>query len=63
VGQAHRSSSDLFSLGVVLHELLTGQRLFRGDTDINVLEKVRSADVSAPSKVNPRCRRTSTPSS
>ena len=45
--------SDLFSLGVVLHELLTGQRLFRGDTDINVLEKVRSADVSAPSKVNP----------
>ena len=45
--------SDLFSLGVVLHELLTGQRLFRGDTDINVLEKVRSADVSAPSKINP----------
>src|SRR6185369_6931101 len=45
--------SDLFSLGVVLHELLTGQRLFRGDTDINVLEKVRSADVAPPSKVNP----------
>jgi TonB family protein len=45
--------SDLFSLGVVLHELLTGQRLFRGDTDINVLEKVRSADVAPPSKSNP----------
>jgi serine/threonine-protein kinase len=32
---------------------LTGQRLFRGDTDINVLEKVRSAEVAPPSKVNP----------
>ncbi|HWZ86514.1 MAG TPA: TonB family protein [Thermoanaerobaculia bacterium] len=45
--------SDLFSLGVVLHELLTGERLFRGDTDMNVLEKVRLAEVPAPSGANP----------
>jgi len=45
--------SDLFSLGVVLHELLTGERLFHGDTDINVLEKVRNAEVPAPSGANP----------
>jgi TonB family protein len=45
--------SDLFSLGVVLHELLTGERLFGGDTDINVLEKVRSAEVAPPSQSNP----------
>jgi TonB family protein len=45
--------SDLFSLGAVLHELLTGERLFGGDTDINVLEKVRSAEVSPPSRSNP----------
>jgi TonB family protein len=45
--------SDLFSLGVVLHELLTGERLFRGDTDINILEKVRSAEVPPPSRANP----------
>jgi TonB family protein len=45
--------SDLFSLGVVLHELLTGERLFRGDNDISVLEKVRSAEVPAPSGANP----------
>ncbi|MEX0880645.1 MAG: TonB family protein [Thermoanaerobaculia bacterium] len=44
--------SDLFSLGVVLHELLTGERLFRGDTDINILEKVRNADVAPPSRAN-----------
>ncbi len=45
--------SDLFSLGVVLHELLTGERLFRGDTDINILEKVRVAEVPPPSRANP----------
>ncbi len=45
--------SDLFSLGVVLHELLTGERLFRGDTDINILEKVRLAEVPPPSRANP----------
>ena len=45
--------SDLFSLGVVLHELLTGERLFRGDSDINVLEKVRIAEVPPPSRANP----------
>ena len=46
--------SDLFSLGVVLFEMLTGERLFRGDTDINVLEKVRAAEVAPPSRVEPR---------
>ena len=47
----HRS--DLFSLGSVLHEMLTGERLFRGATDMLVLELVRKADVAAPSQANP----------
>ena len=47
------SRSDLFSLGVVLFEMLTEQKLFRGDTDLGVLEKVRAAQVVAPSTVNP----------
>jgi TonB family protein len=46
----HRS--DLFSLGCVLHEMLTGERLFRGDSDMTVLELVRKADVPPPSRVN-----------
>jgi TonB family protein len=44
--------SDLFSLGCVLHEMLTGERLFRGATDMVVLELVRKAVVVAPSQVN-----------
>ncbi|HSD71794.1 MAG TPA: TonB family protein [Thermoanaerobaculia bacterium] len=46
----HRS--DLFSLGCVLHEMLTGERLFRGDSDLTVLELVRKAEVTPPSRAN-----------
>jgi TonB family protein len=45
--------SDLFSLGAVLSEMLTGERLFRGEADLTVLEKVRAAEVRAPSTINP----------
>ncbi len=45
--------ADVFSLGAVLHEALTGERLFRGPSDLAVLERVRTADVGAPSRVNP----------
>ncbi len=45
--------SDLFSLGCVLHEMLTGERLFRGDSDLTVLELVRKAEIVPPSQLNP----------
>jgi TonB family protein len=45
--------SDLFSLGSVLFEMLTGEKLFGGDTDLSLLEKVRAADVPAASALNP----------
>jgi serine/threonine-protein kinase len=44
--------SDVFSLGVVLHELLTGERLFTGPTELAVMERVRAADVHPPSSRN-----------
>ncbi|MEP6993639.1 MAG: protein kinase, partial [Acidobacteriota bacterium] len=56
-GRAIDRRSDLFSLGVVLHELLTGERLFGGETDIQMLEKVRNADVAPPSRLNPEVPR------
>jgi hypothetical protein len=44
--------SDIFALGVVLYELLTGVRLFQGDTDFATLEMVRTVDVPPPSSRN-----------
>ncbi len=49
--------SDVFSLGCVLFEMLTEQKLFRGDTDLSVLEKVREAQVVPPSTLNPEVTR------
>jgi TonB family protein len=41
--------SDIFSLGSVLFEMLTGTPLFQGETDMSVLESVREGDVAMPS--------------
>src|SRR6185295_5240928 len=40
---------DIFALGVVLHELLTGRRLFKRDTDVSTLTAVGQCRVPAPS--------------
>ncbi len=47
----HRS--DIFSLGIVAYEMFTGERLFKGDSEINTLERVREAKVEPmPSVIN-----------
>lgn len=45
--------SDMFSLGVVAWELLTGKRLFAGETDFETLSNVLKCEVVAPSTLNP----------
>ncbi len=50
-GKAVDHRSDLFALGIVLHEMLTGQRLFKAENEFTTLERVRSAEVPAPSAV------------
>jgi TonB family protein len=52
-GRPVDARSDLFSLGSVLFEMLTGERLFAGDTEISVLESVRQGKVRSPRQVNP----------
>jgi len=45
--------SDIFSLGAVLFEMLTGDRLFGGDSTPEVLEKVVAGDVPKAGSLNP----------
>jgi len=47
----HRS--DIFSLGLVLYEMLTGQKVFDGSSEAEILEQVRDPKVAAPSELNP----------
>jgi len=44
----------VFSTGIILHEMLTTEKLFRGDTELALMEKVRKAEVPPPSNFNRR---------
>jgi hypothetical protein len=52
-GKAISRAADIYSVGVVLWELLAGERLFTGDNEANVLERVLFADVLPPSRRSP----------
>ncbi|MFT3710306.1 MAG: serine/threonine-protein kinase [Archangium sp.] len=45
--------SDVFAVGVILYEMLTGEKLFVGESDFSTLEKVRNAEVPTPRQFNP----------
>jgi serine/threonine protein kinase len=46
--------SDIFSTGIVLHEMLACERLFRDESEFVLMEKVRRAEVRPPSAFNKR---------
>jgi serine/threonine-protein kinase len=52
-GHAVSASSDLYAVGVILYELLTGAVPFDGDTAVAIAFKQVSAQPLAPSTVNP----------
>jgi eukaryotic-like serine/threonine-protein kinase len=53
-GEEVDQRSDVFGIGIVLHELLTGERLFVGDSDFSTIEKVRNGEIVAPRVANPQ---------
>jgi hypothetical protein len=54
-GQAVDGRSDVFAAGILLWELVCGEKLFTGDSDFAILEKVRNGLVPAPRSVRRTC--------
>ena len=52
-GRSVDRRSDVFALGIVLHELLTGQRLYKRDNHIQSIRAITEDTPGAPSNANP----------
>jgi serine/threonine-protein kinase len=54
LGKAVDRRSDIFSLGIVLFELTTSRRLFRGEHDIDTLKLVIGGPIPKPTSIDPK---------
>jgi serine/threonine protein kinase len=52
-GEPVDARSDLFALGTVLWEMLTGRRLFEGGSDFDIMSAVINGEIAPPSRMVP----------
>ncbi len=64
MGQGADARSDLYSVGISLYEMVTGQRPFQGDSDFSIMAaQVKEAAAGRPSSCSLDCQPLSTKSS
>jgi serine/threonine protein kinase/cytochrome c-type biogenesis protein CcmH/NrfG len=51
-GEVLDRRSDIFSLGAIFYELLTYRKLFEGESELKILDKLKDPQIEPPSKVN-----------
>ncbi len=52
LGQEVDARTDIFAVGIILWEMLSGRRLFSGDTDFATVKQVQKAEIPSISQIN-----------
>ncbi len=52
-GESVDHRADIFAVGILAYEMLTGQRLFLADTDYDTVQNVRAAEIPSMRATNP----------